>query len=71
MTGHIHMLRDSATVGGLTKGVPLETVSILLGHSSVRITENHYAPWVEERQALLEAAIPPRIDVEHGDAPCA
>ena len=29
--GHFHMLRDTAAVGWLTKGVPLETVSILLG----------------------------------------
>lgn len=57
VTGHFHMLRDTAAVGWLTKGVPLETVSILLGHSSVRITEKHYAPWVKERQGLLEAAV--------------
>jgi len=51
------MLRDTAAVGWLSKGVPLETVSILLGHSSVRITEKHYAPWVKERQVLLEEAV--------------
>ena len=55
--GHFHMLRDTAAVGWLTKGVPLETVSILLGHSSVKITEKHYAPWVKQRQQLLEAAV--------------
>jgi integrase/recombinase XerD len=57
VTGHFHMLRDTAAVGWLTKGIPLETLSILLGHSSIRITEKHYAPWVKERQALLEAAV--------------
>jgi integrase len=57
ITGHFHMLRDTAAVGWLMKGVPLETVSILLGHSSVRITEKHYAPWVKQRQELLEAAV--------------
>lgn len=41
--GHFHMLRDTAAVSWLSKGVPLETVSILLGHSSVRITEKHLA----------------------------
>ena len=55
--GHFHMLRDTAAVGWLTKGVPLETVSILLGHSSVKITERHYSPWVKQRQELLEAAV--------------
>jgi len=29
-------------------------VRILLGHSSVRITEKHYAPWVKGRQDRLE-----------------
>jgi integrase/recombinase XerD len=38
--GHFHMLRDTAAVGWLTKGVPLETVSILLGHSSVKTPRN-------------------------------
>jgi hypothetical protein len=37
--------------------VPIEDVSILLGHSSVRITERAYAPWVQARQLNLEAAV--------------
>lgn len=36
---------------------PLEQVSILLGHSSVRITERHYSPWILARQEQLEAAV--------------
>ena len=32
----------------LTKGVPLEDVSILLGHSDTRVTWKHYAPFVKE-----------------------
>ena len=55
--GHFHMLRDTAAVGWLTKFVALETVSVLLGHSSVRITEKHYSPWVKRRQELLEAEV--------------
>ena len=55
--GHFHMIRDTAAVGWLTKGVSIETVSILLGHSSIRITEKHYAPWVKSRQEMLEAAV--------------
>ena len=41
----------------LLAGVPLERVSMLLGHQSVRITEKHYAPWVHARQAQLEADV--------------
>jgi hypothetical protein len=41
----------------LLAGVPLERVSILLGHSSVKITEKHYAPWVRERQEQAEANV--------------
>jgi integrase len=57
VSGHFHMIRDTAAVGWLTKGVSLETVSILLGHSSIRITEKHYAPWVKSRQDMLEAIV--------------
>jgi hypothetical protein len=37
--------------------VPLERVSVLLGHGSVKITEKHYAPWVRERQEQMEADV--------------
>jgi hypothetical protein len=33
--------------------MPLEEVSILLGHSSIKITEKYYAPWVSGRQKRL------------------
>jgi hypothetical protein len=36
-------------------GIPLGRVSILLGHSSLRITEKHYSPWIYARQEQLEA----------------
>lgn len=39
----------------LLSGVPLERVLVLLGHSSIRVTERHYAPWVRSRQEQLEA----------------
>jgi integrase/recombinase XerD len=52
-----HRLRDTFSVELLLAGVPLERVSILLGHSSVRITEKHYSPWVKSRQDQLEADV--------------
>jgi integrase len=38
----------------LLAGVPLEDVSRLLTHTSVRVTEKYYAPWVRSRQKQLE-----------------
>lgn len=35
--------------------MPLDRVSVLLGHSSIRITERHYAPWTRSRQEQIEA----------------
>ena len=52
---HPHRFRDTFAVELLLSGVPIERVSILLGHQSVRITERHYAPWVCSRQEQLEA----------------
>jgi integrase len=54
---HIHRFRDTFAVELLLAGVPIDQVSILLGHSSVRITEKHYSPWVKARQDQLEAAV--------------
>ena len=31
--------------------------SILLGHTSIRITEKHYTPWVRARQEQAEADV--------------
>jgi hypothetical protein len=53
--GHPHRFRDTLAVDLLLEGVPMDRVSILLGHSSVKITERHYAPWVQSRQVQLEA----------------
>src|SRR2546428_7796105 len=38
----------------LENGVSIENVSVLLGHSSVRITERHYRPWVKTLQKKLK-----------------
>jgi integrase/recombinase XerD len=55
--GYAHRFRDTFSVELLLAGVPIERVSILLGHQSVRITEKHYAPWVRARQEQLEADV--------------
>lgn len=52
--GHPHQLRDTFAVGLLEDGVPLEEVSKLLGHRSIRVTEKHYAKWVKTRQNRLD-----------------
>jgi integrase len=51
---HSHRFRDTFATGLLLAGVPIEDVSILLGHSNTRITAKHYSPWVKERQQKLE-----------------
>jgi integrase len=55
--GHSHRLRDTFSVDLLQKGVSLETVSMLLGHTSIKTTQRHYAPWVKSRQDALEKAV--------------
>jgi site-specific recombinase XerD len=55
--GHSHRIRDTFSVALLKKGVSLEVVSELLGHANITITKKHYAPWVKERQDLLESAV--------------
>ncbi len=52
-----HRFRDTFAVELLLAGVPIERVSILLGHQSIRVTEKHYSPWVRSRQEQLEADI--------------
>jgi hypothetical protein len=49
-------LRDTFSVRLLEKGVPIETVAVLLGNT-VQVCQKHYAPWVKSRQTALEAAI--------------
>ena len=57
--GHMisHRLRDTFAVDLLEKGVPLEEVSKLLGHTSISTTEKHYAKWVKGRQDRLDGLV--------------
>jgi hypothetical protein len=54
---HPHMFRDTFAVELLLAGVPMDQVSLLLGHSSVKITERHYAPFCKARQQQLAACV--------------
>jgi integrase len=51
------MFRDTFAVELLLAGVPIDQVSLLLGHSSVKITERHYAPFCKARQDQLAASV--------------
>lgn len=52
-----HRLRDTFAVDLLQKGVPLEEVSKLLGHESIKTTEKSYAKWVKGRQDRLDSLV--------------
>lgn len=52
-----HRLRDTFAVNALQRGVPLEDVSRLLGHSSIKVTERYYAKWVPARKRRLEDTV--------------
>ncbi len=57
--GHMvsHRLRDTFAVDLLSKGVPMEEVSRLLGHTSISTTEKHYAQWATARQDRVDALV--------------
>jgi integrase/recombinase XerD len=52
-----HRLRDTFAVDLLEKGVPMEEVSRLLGHSSIKTTEKSYAKWSKGRQDRVDALV--------------
>jgi len=54
--GHPHRFRDTFSVSLLENGEDLRTVQLLLGHTSIKTTEKHYAPFVKSFQRILDAA---------------
>jgi integrase len=52
-----HRLRDTFAVRCLLAGMQLDDVSRLLGHSSVKVTETHYAKWTPARGLRLERLV--------------
>ena len=54
---HPHMFRDTFAIEALLSKMRLEDVSTILGHSSVKITEKHYMPWVRARQTNLNQSV--------------
>lgn len=54
---HPHRFRHTFAVDLLVRGVAIDLVSKALGHSSIKITEKHYAPFVAARRAQLAAAM--------------
>jgi integrase len=55
--GHPHRFRDTFSVDLLLRGVPIDQVSALLGHSSVKITEQHYLAFVAARRKQIAEAV--------------
>ena len=56
-TAVVHRLRDAYAVNLILAGVSIQDVSQALGHSSIKVTEAHYSPWIKERQIKLAATL--------------
>lgn len=57
VSGSAHKFRHTFATQLLSQGTPLETVAVLLGHRSSKITERHYDHWIQGRQEKLEEAV--------------
>jgi len=54
MRAYPHLFRHTCATNLLQDGVPLQVVSTLLGHSSVKMTEKRYSHWIKGRQEKFE-----------------
>lgn len=52
-----HLFRHTFATDLLQKGASLQTVAVLLGHSSTKITEKRYSHWIKARQENLEVEV--------------
>lgn len=57
VTGNPHMFRHTFATDLLSSGIPIEDVSVLLGHKSARITESYYSHWIKSRRERLEERV--------------
>jgi hypothetical protein len=54
---HPHMFRNTFAVEMLLADVPIDQVSLLLGHASVKVAEKSCAPFVKARQIQLQDSV--------------
>jgi integrase len=52
-----HLFPHTFATNLLQQGVSLQTVAVLLGHASTKITERRYSHWIKSRQESLEAEV--------------
>jgi integrase/recombinase XerD len=62
--GHSHRFRDTFSVELLQGGLGVESLSNLLGHQNIKVTQRHYSPWVKTRQTALDLEV--RKALRHG-----
>jgi integrase/recombinase XerD len=55
--GHPTASETRSRLDPSSAGVPIERVSVLLGHTSIKVTEKYYAPWVRARPEQLESDV--------------
>jgi len=55
--GSAYEFRHTYATSLLQKGVSVEIVARLMGHSSAEVTRKHYDHWIAERQIETEQAV--------------
>jgi integrase/recombinase XerD len=55
--GSSHDLRHTYAINLLTSGVDIRTVSRLLGHKSINVTEKYYSKWCSSQQDRLDETV--------------